>query len=266
MQMSPITQAFEDGWREKVCASAHKPAAKSPTRLLNAHARYRSSCGQLPNAWSAAFCNCMLQHSQNCPVSMLAPHNFCLLVQGFQAVNRLYADLCSLAAANKSTSDSPHSKPGAAGLCGLAACLLQISSPTVQRHDSGWYGEGDKQCWASCAESVLDSCTQLVKQSPACARAMVTVPGNLCCAMLFYAVLCCSALHCALNCVGLRSAVLCCAVLRCAIVCWAALCCAVLCCAMLTVPTTRSPCLYETQASHRGLAKGYFSCKSQVPR
>ncbi|DBB11399.1 TPA: hypothetical protein ACH3X3_006816 [Trebouxia sp. C0006] len=102
------------------------------------------------------------------------------LTKGFQAVKCLCADLCSLEAANRanrSTSYSPHSKLGAAGLCGLAACLLQISRPTVQGHDSGDYGEGVKQCWASCAESVLDSCTQLVKQSPACARAMVTVPG-----------------------------------------------------------------------------------------
>lgn len=130
-----------------------------------------------------------MQHSQSCPVSMLAPHNFCLLVQGFQAVKCLCADLCSLEAANRSTSYSPHSKLGAAGLCGLAACLLQISRPTVQGHDSGDYGEGVKQCWASCAESVLDSCTQLVKQSPACARAMVTVPGNLLCyAVLRYVV------------------------------------------------------------------------------
>ena len=169
-----------------------------------------------------------MQHSQSCPVSMLVPHRFCLLAQGLQAVSCLYSQLCSLAPANKSTSDSPHSKSGGAGLCGLAACLLQISRPTVQMHDSGEYGEDVKQCWASCAESVLDSCTQLVKQSPACARAMVAVQGNLCCAML-----CCAALRCALHCVVLRCAVVCCAVLHCAVVCWAVLCCAVLCCAVL---------------------------------
>ncbi|KAL0048469.1 hypothetical protein WJX82_004043 [Trebouxia sp. C0006] len=66
------------------------------------------------------------------------------LTKGFQAVKCLCADLCSLEAANRanrSTSYSPHSKLGAAGLCGLAACLLQISRPTVQGHDSGDYGE-----------------------------------------------------------------------------------------------------------------------------
>ncbi len=203
-----------------------------------------------------------MQHSQSCLVSMLAPHNFCLLVQGLQAVKCLYADLCSLAAVNKPTNDSPHSKAGAAGLCGLAACLLQISSPTVQAHDSGWYGKDIKQCWASCAESVLDSCTQLVKQSPACAKAMVTVPGNLRCAMLCCVALCtelcCFALCCSmlccftlcccmLGCAVLCCAVLCCAVLCCAVLCCAVLCCAVLCCAVLTLPATHSPCLYCTK-------------------
>ncbi|KAL0020037.1 hypothetical protein WJX77_006418 [Trebouxia sp. C0004] len=100
------------------------------------------------------------------------------LTKGWQAVKCLYVQLCSLASTNKSTSNSPHSKSGAAGLCGLAACLLQICLTTVQSHDSGEHGEDVKQCWSSCAESAMDSCTQLVKQSPACAKAIVTMPGD----------------------------------------------------------------------------------------
>lgn len=237
---------------QKVCASAQNPATNSPARLLNTYVHYRSSCGQQPNAWSAAFCNCLTQHSQSCLVTMLAPHRLCLLVQGLQAVKYLYAELCSLRSANKTTNDSPHSQSGAAALCGLAACLLQMCSTTMQAHDSIEHSEDGKQCWASCAESVMDSCTQLVKQSPACARAMVTVPGTLCCALLCCAMLC--QVLCAVLCYAVPG-ILCCAVLRYATL-RAALCCFALCCAVLTLPTAHGSCQYKTQASQRSLAKG----------
>ncbi len=109
---------------------------------------------------------------------MQAARNFLYCLQGLPAVARYYAELCSQVPTEKSLSERIQNKIWSASFQGLGACFTQICSDTALVYSSNGSADGVVQCWLLCAESMMGSCTELIKRSPACARAVIPLPGR----------------------------------------------------------------------------------------
>ena len=122
------------------------------------------------------------------------------VLQSLLAVSGFYAELCSHVPMDRLQTEAAQTLIWAGRSdppSGLGVCLTQICSITAQTCSNG-SNEDAIQDWLSCAESMMATCVEMVKVSPACGRAVVPLSGGhvLCCVLclcLSVSVLCCSA-------------------------------------------------------------------------